>query len=60
MAVCFPIHTVLFIGGVVGATVETIRLDDRFGPGEHPHTFGYVTRWIVMYPLLSNFLPEIR
>ena len=38
---------VLFIGGVVGATVETIELDNTDQP---PHYFGAVTRWMVMYP----------
>ena len=43
---------VLFIGGVVAATVDTIRLDNRFGPGIAPHSWGFVTRWMVMYPKL--------
>ena len=40
---------VLFIGGVVGATVETIELDQE---NVAPHNFGAVTRWMVMYPTI--------
>ena len=36
---------VLFIGAIVGATVETIQFDN-----DAPHSFGTASRWIVMYP----------
>lgn len=45
----YPFVAVLFIGAIVGATVETIELnrDD-----DVPHNYGAVSRWIVMYPVL--------
>ena len=42
---CFFVSAVIFIGGIVAATVDTITLDSNV-----PHNFGAVTRWIVMYP----------
>lgn len=44
---------ILFIGGIVGATVETIELDN-----DAPHNFGAVTRWIVIPISLFIFLVE--
>lgn len=40
---------VLFIGAIVGATVETIEINQE---DDVPHNYGAVTRWIVMYPVL--------
>ena len=37
-------HTVLFIGGIVAATVEIIELSTPV------HSFGAVSRWLIMYP----------
>ena len=45
MSILLLLSTVLFIGGVVGATVETIDVDSD----QAPHSFGAVTRWMVMY-----------
>ena len=44
----FLCASVLFIGGIVGATVETIELEN-----DEPHNFGAVTRWMVMYPMVK-------
>ncbi len=40
------LHTVMFIGGVVAATMETINENSL-----PVHSFGVVARWIVMYPV---------
>ena len=50
---CFCVSAVIFIGGIVAATVDTITLD-----GRAPHSFGAVTRWIVMYPTPPHSRPH--
>ena len=52
---------VLFIGGVVAATVELISLDPAISVPVH--SYGTVSRWIVMYPtqtipLVDNAKPR--
>jgi hypothetical protein len=41
---CLSMPAVMFVGGVVAATVELI------GQSRPIHEYGSVSRWIVMYP----------
>ena len=48
----FPL-AVMFVGGVVAATVELINSDSS-----PVHEYGAYTRWIVMYPLVMIALTK--
>lgn len=55
---------VLFVGGIVAATVELISLDDDIS--RPVHSYGTVSRWIIMYPtyqpitLVGNTQPWMK
>jgi len=44
----WSVDVVMFVGGVVAATVELISLDSAIS--RPVHSYGTVSRWIVMYP----------
>ncbi len=49
------LSTVMFVGGVVAATVELIN-----SQSSPVHSYGAVTRWIVMYPTVLNIYLCLR